>query len=1116
MKRVGLAILLLLAGLLCLPVSAERAAEIVEEPFDYATEADLKAVWVPTVDSAELKIVELEGMCRLQIPSNMTGGTWSVGAKRTFTPQDGDIVLEFVYRTTTTDQNDTRFLLQSSDGKMVVDGRLNYWTTPCFWINGNEYRDHSVIPNTDTRITVVVKQSTGEINLYQDGEKINPEPVAFSDPSAADIASVAFESGAGQGNGYVSDLTVGYFTSVYELRGESSVALSLGEAERSLDYLAYLDDVPDAETQLSAAEPLPQGVRLEEVTVSEVPAIRLWVDGTVPDGSSVTLTAVNETIGKTVTKTITFTKKAVFTVPDTYYAEDAFSEMPPGWSGDGVLSGNALFITQDQTAVRTFEAPLTGEVTIECSVYYDNVWGRLPITLMTSTGQVMSSLYMNNIDISADRFVWLQGPDGTYEPLATVADATRYTLRLVLDMQRGVHSIYLDDVLLRADAPLLVQQADLASVSFGVSIWQPDTANPTLGARIDMFRAYTEQSAIAVSAVTLDPSGAASAVVQSHMDDDRERSLLAYVVLTEADAVRAVQVVPVELVGQEPALVSAVFAPEEANGAELTVYLTDRVRRIVTQDGAADAPANPAGGLQTDVSLPNLVSAVGQMHSLVRGNVLYTVQNEADETVTCGIAAVDEGYGIAFSFAMPDVPTGTYRLCLPDGLSDTFYYTSRGDREALETVVAGGNAEEIRKLLGEEQVQEGLLAFGALVAEYRALPDAGQQQVAENIAGLSELEQILAAFDREVVVGMCNAAADTEVRAIVENPVYAAAAGLSLSDGYLRLTDENKTKMTAYLAGANIADGAALQEAFRLRVFFALIHQEPWGEWPALIRANNDLLELRLPQSEDDLNTAVRTMKNAGVYYTDVAAFVQDFADALPKEQPGSTPPGSTGGGGSGGGGSRGTGGASVALPPREDTEPTAPDGAAEGFSDLAGYDWASDAIAYLAELGVVTGVAPNRFAPADPVTREQFLTMLVRAFDLTAPETAPAKTYTDVPADAWYAESVAICSGLGICEGYPDGRFGVGEPITRQDIAVLCHRVGLYLNIPFGIPASLDGASDRDEVSPYAQTAMGALCGADVLQGMGDGRIAPLANAGRAEAAVMTYRLMKLGGAGR
>ncbi len=55
---------------------------------------------------------------------------------------------------------------------------------------------------------------------------------------------------------------------------------------------------------------------------------------------------------------------------------------------------------------------------------------------------------------------------------------------------------------------------------------------------------------------------------------------------------------------------------------------------------------------------------------------------------------------------------------------------------------------------------------------------------------------------------------------------------------------------------------------------------------------------------------------------------------------------------------------------------------------------------------------------------------------------------YSDVNAALWATEAMEKAAAYGLMEGYPDGRFGVGENMTRaQFVTVLCRMFGWGTN---------------------------------------------------------------------
>ncbi|MDE7219935.1 MAG: S-layer homology domain-containing protein, partial [Oscillospiraceae bacterium] len=56
--------------------------------------------------------------------------------------------------------------------------------------------------------------------------------------------------------------------------------------------------------------------------------------------------------------------------------------------------------------------------------------------------------------------------------------------------------------------------------------------------------------------------------------------------------------------------------------------------------------------------------------------------------------------------------------------------------------------------------------------------------------------------------------------------------------------------------------------------------------------------------------------------------------------------------------------------------------------------------------------------------------------------ESQPAAPFSDVPADAWYAEAIAYCQQNGIMSGTSSTTFAPEETLTRAMLAAVLHRM--------------------------------------------------------------------------
>lgn len=115
------------------------------------------------------------------------------------------------------------------------------------------------------------------------------------------------------------------------------------------------------------------------------------------------------------------------------------------------------------------------------------------------------------------------------------------------------------------------------------------------------------------------------------------------------------------------------------------------------------------------------------------------------------------------------------------------------------------------------------------------------------------------------------------------------------------------------------------------------------------------------------------------------------------------------------------------------------PEGTAAGMTDVAVGSYYEKAVAWAIENGITTGTADGRFAPDATCTRAQGMTFLFRASKASA-DGAPA--FSDVAADAYYAEAVKWATDNGITNGTTSSTFSPGSGCTRAQIVTFLWRL--------------------------------------------------------------------------
>lgn len=177
---------------------------------------------------------------------------------------------------------------------------------------------------------------------------------------------------------------------------------------------------------------------------------------------------------------------------------------------------------------------------------------------------------------------------------------------------------------------------------------------------------------------------------------------------------------------------------------------------------------------------------------------------------------------------------------------------------------------------------------------------------------------------------------------------------------------------------------------------------------------------------------------------------------------------------------------------------------ASNGFSDIANVEWAKDSIKYLKDKGIVDGIGENEYKPNDNVTREQLLKILCEAFDING---GTDVDFSDTDSSKWYYKYVVAGAAAGITNGMGDGRFGVGEYITRADIAVMCCRAA---KLSADREAEISFA-DYDKIPEYAVEDIACLKELGIINGYPDNSFRAGDYCTRAEMAVIIHRLLNI-----
>lgn len=108
-------------------------------------------------------------------------------------------------------------------------------------------------------------------------------------------------------------------------------------------------------------------------------------------------------------------------------------------------------------------------------------------------------------------------------------------------------------------------------------------------------------------------------------------------------------------------------------------------------------------------------------------------------------------------------------------------------------------------------------------------------------------------------------------------------------------------------------------------------------------------------------------------------------------------------------------------------------------FTDVAADAWYADAVNALASMGILNGVGGGKFDPTRNITRAEFTAITMRFADLDTTGTNP---FSDINANDWFYAEVVGAVQYGWIKGFTDGTFRPYLSITRAEVTVITNRM--------------------------------------------------------------------------
>jgi len=180
-------------------------------------------------------------------------------------------------------------------------------------------------------------------------------------------------------------------------------------------------------------------------------------------------------------------------------------------------------------------------------------------------------------------------------------------------------------------------------------------------------------------------------------------------------------------------------------------------------------------------------------------------------------------------------------------------------------------------------------------------------------------------------------------------------------------------------------------------------------------------------------------------------------------------------------------------------------------FKDIDKH-WAKDSIKFLAERAIIKGQSEESFNPNGNITRAEFTALIIRLLDLKEKEESEIH-FKDVNKDDWFYSITKIANQYGIINGVDSEHFAPNAPVTREQMVSIIIRAlnNIELNNSQILDIDIDKFDDKENISNWALKSVEKALKMGIINGRQANLFEPRGMASRAEAATIIKRIFDL-----
>lgn len=179
-----------------------------------------------------------------------------------------------------------------------------------------------------------------------------------------------------------------------------------------------------------------------------------------------------------------------------------------------------------------------------------------------------------------------------------------------------------------------------------------------------------------------------------------------------------------------------------------------------------------------------------------------------------------------------------------------------------------------------------------------------------------------------------------------------------------------------------------------------------------------------------------------------------------------------------------------------------------EQYTDLDANAWYAESVHFALVNGLFVGFGDGTFRPEAALSRAMVATVLYR--QAGSPAVTDTSTFPDLK-DDWYADAVAWAQEAKVVIGDDKGLFRPDDDVTREEMVTMLYRFAASQNMDTTTTGDLSSFTDTSSVQSYATEPMTWAVGNGIILAMGNNELAPRESATRAQFAAITARLAAL-----